>query len=128
MRTLTLAALLAFAPLALAAPPDAPSRKFEGRDLFGLQVATDPQIRPDGKTIAYTRVSYDVMSDRARRSIWLIDVDSGVQTPLITGAASSFSPRWSNDGQRIAYVSTADEGRPQLFVRWMQSGQSARLA
>ena len=112
----------------LAAPAEAPSRKFEGRDLFGLQVAADPQIRPDGRAIAYTRVSYDIMTDRARQSIWLIDVDTGAQVPVVAGAGSHSSPRWSRDGKRLAYVSTSDDGRPQLFVRWMETGQSARLA
>lgn len=112
----------------LATPPQAPSSKFEGRDLFGLQVASDPQISPDGRTIAYTRIVYDVMTDRGRPSIWLVDSATGAQTPLVTGAGSHTSPRWSRDGKRLAYVSTQDDSRPQLFVRWMQNGQSARLA
>lgn len=112
----------------VAAPADAPSRKFEGRDLFGLQYASDPQIRPDGLAVAYTRVSFDIMSDRGRQSIWLVDVETGAQTPLVTGAGSHSSPRWSRDGKRLAYVSTGDDGRPQLYVRWMQTGQSAKLA
>src|SRR5688572_17431358 len=116
------------AAAANAEPPEAPARTFTGRDLFGLQVATDPQIRPDGAVIAYTRVSYDVMTDSARRSIWLVDVATGAQTPLITGPGSHSTPRWSPDGERLAYVSTADEGRPQLFVRWLEAGQSTRLA
>jgi dipeptidyl aminopeptidase/acylaminoacyl peptidase len=36
------------------------------------------------------------------------------------------SPRWSPDGTRLAYVSAAD-GSPQLYVRWMDSGQTALL-
>lgn len=117
--------LLAFS--AAAAPPDAPSAKFEGGDLFRLQYAADPQIRPDGRAIAYVRVSFDVMTDRARQSIWLIDVESGEQTPLVAGAGSHSSPRWSSDGDRLAYVSTADGGKPQLFVRWMKTGVAAKL-
>jgi dipeptidyl aminopeptidase/acylaminoacyl peptidase len=109
-------------------PPVAASRLFTGRDLFGLQLATDPQIRPDGAVVAYTRVSYDVMADRSRQSIWLVDVASGEQTPLVAGPGTHASPRWSPDGKRLAYVSTADDGRPQLFVRWLETGQSARLA
>ena len=58
------------AAAAAAAPPEVPARLFTGQDLFGLQVASDPQIRPDGAVVAYTRVSHDIMSDRARRSIW----------------------------------------------------------
>jgi dipeptidyl aminopeptidase/acylaminoacyl peptidase len=124
---LALAAAL-IAAAAGAAPPEAPSRQFTGLDLFGLQVATDPQLRPDGAVVAYTRVSYDVMTDGARRSIWLVDVATGAQTPLITGSGSHSTPRWSPDGKRLAYVSTVDEGRPQLFVHWLEANQSTRLA
>ena len=105
-----------------------PAKTFQGRDLFGLQFATDPQIRPDGRAIAYVRLSFDIMTDRGRQSIWLIDAESGEQTPLVTGGGSHCSPRWSPNGDRLAYVSTAEDGRPQLFVRWLQSGQTAKLA
>jgi dipeptidyl aminopeptidase/acylaminoacyl peptidase len=110
-----------------AVPAAAPSHVFEGKDLFSLQVVTDPQIRPDGHVIAYVRVSYDIMTDRPRRSIWLVDADSGVQTPLATGAGSSHSPRWSPDGKRLAYVASSEGGRSQLYVRWMQTEQAARI-
>jgi dipeptidyl aminopeptidase/acylaminoacyl peptidase len=57
----------------------------------------------------------------------MIDVRTGAQTPLVVGAGSAFAPRWSADGQRLAYISTA-EGRPEIFVRWMTSGATARVA
>ena len=109
-------------------PAEAPSKLFEGRDLFALQVATDPQIRPDGKVVAYTRVTYDAMKDKGRSSIWIVDTETGVQTPLVSGSGDHTSPRWSPDGSRLAYVSTAEGGKPQIFVRWMQSGVAAHLA
>ena len=109
-----------------AAPAESPSPVFEGKDLFSLQCVTDPQIRSDGHIVAYVRVSYDIMTDRPRRSIWLVDPDTGTQTPLATGSGSSDSPRWSPDGKRLAYVAS-EGGRSQLFVRWMQTGQAARI-
>src|SRR5262245_47925912 len=122
--------LTAAGPLApaWATPPDAPAKTFQGRDLFGLQYATDPQLRPDGRAIASGRYSFDIMNDRGRGSIWLIDTETGAQTPVVTGTSSHGSPRWSPKGDRLAYVSSVEDGRPQLFVRWMQSGQTARLA
>jgi len=72
--------LLAAIGPAAATPLEAPSHLFEGRDLFNLQWAADPRIRPDGHAVAYVRTSYDIMSDRSRQSIWLVDVDSGTQT------------------------------------------------
>ena len=111
---------------AIAAPATGPNRYFTGHDLFDLEVATDPQISPDGKTIAYVRKSNDIMTDKARPTIWLVDVASGQQRPLLAGSGSYFSPRWSPDGTRLAYVA-AEGGSPQLFVRWMSSGESARI-
>jgi Tol biopolymer transport system component len=125
-----LAMLLAATALgapALAAPATAPNPTFTGRDLFDLSAASDPQISPDGRTVAYVRRSADIMTDKARSSIWLINLATGEQRPLVAGSGDHFSPRWSPDGRRLAYVSTAEGGSPQLFVRWMDSGQSVRV-
>ena len=126
MRHATLAALL----LGLACPAFAqekPDRHFTGDDLFGLSVAADPQISPDGTRIAYVRRTNDIMTDAAVSSIWLVDVASSVETPLVTGAGSHGSPRWSPDGTRLAYVSTQSGNGPELHVRWMATGQSANI-
>lgn len=101
----------------------APSRSFTGSDLFGLSIAADPQISPDGRSIVYVRRSGDIMTDRMQSSLWLIDVASGRQSPLV---AQGSSPRWSPDGTRIAYAAP-DGGGSQLFVRWMATGASARI-
>ncbi|HEX8842055.1 MAG TPA: DPP IV N-terminal domain-containing protein, partial [Sphingomicrobium sp.] len=119
-------AATAFASPSLATPAAGPSRYFTGSDLFNLEVATDPQISPDGRTIAYVRKSNDIMTDKARPTIWLVDVATGQQHPLLAGSGSYSSPRWSPDGTRLAYVA-AEGGSPQLYVRWMASGESARI-
>lgn len=112
---------------ALAAPAEGPSPIFTGGDLFNLSAATDAQISPDGRLIAYVRKSADIMTDKARSSIWVITVATGEQRPLVTGTGDHFSPRWSPDGRRLAYASTGEGGAPQLFVRWMDTGQSVRV-
>ncbi len=126
---LTLAlALLAAAPAAAqqqphALPADAPTRAFTGSDLFGLSIAADPQISPDGRMIVYVRRSAEIMTDRMASSLWLIDVATGRQSPFATQGSS---PRWSPDGTRIAYVAGDGDGA-QLFVRWLSTGASARI-
>jgi dipeptidyl aminopeptidase/acylaminoacyl peptidase len=112
---------------ALAAPPEGPTRRFEGRDLFGLEVASDPQISPDGTRIAYVRRSGDIMTDRMRSAIWLIDTRTGEQMPLVVAAGNHSQPRWSPDGKRLAYTSSTEGSSPQLFVRWMESGEAVRI-
>jgi len=117
----------ALIPGAAATPASGPSRLLEGRDLFDLAAASDPQISPDGGLIAYVRKSNDIMTDKTRPSIWLIDAKTGAQTPLATGPGTYFSPRWSPDGKRLAYVAAQDGSPPELYVRWIATGATARI-
>ncbi len=119
---------LAVPASAMAGPASGPSRVLTGADLFNLEVASDPQISPGGRTIVYVRRANDIMVDRTRSSIWSIDIATGEQTPLIDGPGSHSSPRWSPDGNKLAYMSHAEgtEGA-QLYVRWMRNGTTARI-
>ncbi len=129
MRRVVLAGVmaLAMAGSVSAQMSEGPVRTFGPRDLFGLQMASDPQVRPDGGAVAYVRVANDIMTDRARRSIWLVDTATGVQSPLVVDDATNLSPRWSPDGSRLAYVAAGPDGA-QLYVRWIASGRSAKVA
>jgi len=127
MRLAPLALLLSATIPAAALAQDGPNRLFTGSDLFALEQASDPQISPDGSKVAYVRQSADIMTDRGRASIWLVDVKTGQQTPLVAGTGSHSQPRWSPDGTRLAYVSSGEGGTPQLFVRWIATGATARI-
>ena len=101
---------------------------FTNLDVFEMEVASDPQISPDGSRIAYVRRSNDIMIDNARANIWLVNSDGSDHRPLLSGADSYSSPRWSPDGSRLAYVSSAEGRGPELYVRWMDTGQTALLS
>lgn len=119
--------VLPFALLAAPLAAQTPSRVLTGADLFNLEQASDPQISPDGRQVAYVRRANDVMTDRARSTIWLVDVASKRQAPLVAGAGDHFGPRWSPDETRLAYVSTAEGKGAQLYVRWLGGGEAARI-
>ena len=103
-----------------------PISTFTGEDLFDLAVASDPQISPDGSKIVYVRRQNDIMADRALSSIWMIDTQTGDETPFAGQIGGAFAPRWSPDGTRIAFVS-AQSGSAQLWVKWVGSGEAVRL-
>ena len=96
-------------------------------DVFELQWVSDPQISPDGRSIAYVRMNFDIKTDRARGVVWLVGVDGRRSRPLSSAAASSM-PRWSPDGTRIAYFGAGTDGSSQLFVYWIESGATAAIS
>ena len=102
------------------------SERLTPMDVFNIQSASDPQISPNGKQIVYVRQFADVMTDKRESNLWMIDFDGSDHRALTTGNYSDASPRWSPDGTRIAYVSDRD-GKSQIYVRWMDSGQTAKL-
>ena len=119
---------LAFLLLLLAAVSSAEDtlRPFSERDVFELEWASDPQIAPDGSRVVYVRNGMSVMTDRRVASLWIVDADGENHRKLSPGETSESSPRWSPSGDRIAYVARTDQGS-EIFVRWLNSGQSARL-
>ncbi len=100
--------------------------RLSGADIFHLQFAKEPQISPDGKFVVYVREGADIMSDKRTSNLWVLSFDGAQDRPLTSGNFSDSSPRWSPDGTRIAFISDRD-GKPQLYVRWMDTGQIAKL-
>ncbi len=126
-RSLFLSLLLVSAGATLANADDG-DRHIRNLDIFDLEWALNPQISPDGRQVLYTRLSMDIMKDRPVSHVWIIDADGGNHRPVLSGTASYSNVRWSPDGTRIAYVSSADSRGAELFVRWMDTGQTALLS
>jgi len=101
---------------------------FANVDVLELEYATDPQISPDGSSVAYVRTSMDIMTDGAVPTIWQVDVDGKDHRPLVSGDGHHSNPRWSPTGDRLAYVSREDERGAQLHVRWVDTGQAAVIS
>ncbi len=78
---------------------------------------SDPRISPDGSAVVYTRGWVDKINDRWESSIHIVNADGSRPRHLIDGS----SPRWSPDGERMAFLAPDDEGNPQIFVRWMDA-------
>ncbi len=121
-KNLMLAVSFALAPAAFAA--DTSSHTFESKDVFELEYAAQPAVSPNGKQVVYTRRSNDIMIDRTRSNLWIVDVESKSHMPLFSGRKSYSNAAWSPDGSRIAYFSNA-EGSKQLYVYWVEEGRSA---
>ena len=115
------------APLFGQDPPFETDDFLQLEDVFDLEYAADPQIAPDGSQVVYARSFMDKLKDRRRSTLWIMNADGSNHRPITSGNRNDTSPRWSPDGSKLLYVST-DEGRRQLFLRWMDTGQTTKLA
>ena len=123
---LLLALILGLTAVASAVMAD--DSRFVSTDLFDLQFAREVRISPDGNQVIYARSIYDIMTDRIRTNLWMVDADGGNHRPLLSGRDSYSSPRFSPDGKRLAYVARDSKGTSQLFVRWLNSGETAMIS
>ncbi len=127
-----LALALAAAAL-LAAPPaaDAQYARSEGafdlEHVFELEYADDPRISPDGERVVYVRTSMDAVRDRRESRLWIVRSDGSDHRPLTDPGVRASSPRWSPDGERVAYVAADGEEGAEVYVRWMDTGATARV-
>jgi dipeptidyl aminopeptidase/acylaminoacyl peptidase len=113
--------LLAWSAAPLAAEP----RPMELEDLFRLRRVSDPQLSPDGKHVAY--VVTEVLKDenRTQSDLWLVPLAGGSPRQLTASPKHDRHPRWSPDGQWLAFESNRD-GDFQIWVLPVASGGEAR--
>lgn len=102
-------------------------RTLNNDDIFDLEWASDPRVSPDGKQVVYVRRGFNRMQDNTNTTLWLVDVDSGTQQPLLASGEMARSPLFSPDGSRLLYVVSTVHG-PQMRVRWLATDREVNVA
>jgi len=96
-------------------------------DLLTLKTIGGLQISPDGTRVAYT-VSYgDFKQDAFITQIWITDVKESRQFQLTRGDKSSTTPKWSPNGEWLAFLSNRIDDKNQLFLINPVGGEAIQL-
>src|SRR5438477_11073488 len=85
-------------------------------DLLTIKSVGGTQIATDGKWVAYTVGYGDFKQDAFINQIWLAQTESGQTFQLTRGVRSSTNPRWSPDGHWLAFLTSRQEDKNQIFV------------
>ncbi|MFO7733899.1 MAG: S9 family peptidase [Candidatus Aminicenantes bacterium] len=91
-----------------------------------METVGAPAISPDGRQILFTRGWVDKVNDQSRSNLWIADVDGKRVRELTHGDWRDFSPAWSPDGKKIAYLSDRDK-TTQIHVLWVETKEVAQL-
>ena len=98
-------------------------------DICGFRQLSDAQVSPDGKVIAFV-VGDSYVSDGKlpKASIWMVSAEGGDARALTSGPRSDTAPRWSPDGQWLAFLSDREkDGLYQLHLLPRPGGEARRL-
>ena len=127
--------LLAAAVLALLAPAAAPRAQTTPASVWTpeLQVKVrmvgTPRVSPDGRRVVYTVNDAVTTPDRSEyvTQLWMATADGRENFQLTFADKSSTNPKWSPDGNWVAFTSSRKENRNNLYLLRANGGEAEPL-
>jgi dipeptidyl aminopeptidase/acylaminoacyl peptidase len=96
-------------------------------DFISLGRITDPQVSPDGKTVAFVVTYHDKVGNKTNSNIYFVSINGGEVKQLTMAKGANSNPRWMPDGQSIAFVSTRD-GESQIWMIPVSGGEAKKVS
>ncbi|MBO9348120.1 MAG: S9 family peptidase [Chloroflexus sp.] len=100
---------------------------FKIDDLYELGWLEDPRLSPDGRYVAVVWVTVDRVGNSYHRHIALVPTDGSKPLRRFTRGKQDQQPRWSPDGQWLAFVSNRDDERGQIYLISVNGGEARQL-
>src|SRR3989454_5512502 len=113
--------LLAFATFAYAQ-----ERRFTIDELLKVRRVGDSQVSPKGDLVAFTITDMSVTANKGTTQIYVVPLGAGEVRQLTNDEHSSASPRWSPDGEKLAFISARD-GEAQIWTIDVSSGTLKKI-
>jgi dipeptidyl aminopeptidase/acylaminoacyl peptidase len=105
----------------------AQERHFTVDDLLKVRRVGDPQVSPKGDLVAFTITDMDKAANKGTTQIYLVPLSGGEMRQLTNDEHSSASPRWSPDGEKLAFISARD-GQDQIWTIDVSSGALKKIS
>lgn len=85
-----------------------------------------PRLSPDGRRVVYTINDAVMTADKSEfvTQIWLASIDGKDDFQVTFGDKSSTNPKWSPDGNYIAFTSNRKDNKNNLYVLRVNGGEA----
>ena len=114
--------------VSLAAPAAAqPARPMTIVDLIQMPSVGNPQLSPDGSQVLYTKTVADWEENRRFTHIRRVNADGSGDIRLTSGERGESSPRWSPDGDFVAFLARRDGPFSQIYGISNSGGEASPL-
>ncbi len=97
-------------------------------DQFAFRQISDPQLSPTGDWIAYTVTNTDLKNDTQDNHIYMTSWDASRTLHLTNGKDSEYNPRFSPDGKYLAFISSRESGKQQIWLLNLAGGEAEKIS
>src|SRR5215471_19260888 len=94
--------------VACAAALPAQNQPFDVHTMLKLARISEPQLSPDGRSVAFTVQTVDMDRNTKPKQIYVVGLNGGLPRQITRDGADNERPRWSPDSKQIYYVSNRD--------------------
>ena len=98
-------------------------------DVLSFKQVADAQVSPDGDVVAFV-VGDSFISDAKlqKSNLWTVPAGGGDARQLTGGPRADTTPRWSPDGQTLAFLSDrAEDGQRQVYLLPTGGGEAVQV-
>ena len=96
-------------------------------DLYRFELVSDPQLSPDGRAVVLCAQRVDRATEKKVTNLWLAATDGSRLRQFTHGKQADTHPRWSPDGQTIAFLSNrGNEEQAQIYLIPLDGGKRGR--
>ena len=105
-RRLSFISLLLILSLSYAHIAQTARRPLKLDDMMRFRNVSDPQLAPDGQSVAYVVSTIDAKEDKSNSHIWMVNIDGSNNRQITFSNESENSPRFSPDGKYLSFTSS----------------------
>jgi dipeptidyl aminopeptidase/acylaminoacyl peptidase len=108
--------------------PGSRKRRVTAEDLYKLHLVSGCEISPDGQHVVFEVQRSDKKTQKKYSNLWVVPTKGGRPRQFTCGDQTDTQPKWSPDGDAIAFLSNrADEKQSQIYLIPFGGGEARRL-